>query len=63
MKHNNGASLPLDNYISDLLGIGGFIFLSYGCWLMYEPAGYIVAGVLLIAAAYTIARNTNQPSS
>jgi hypothetical protein len=32
-----------------LLGAAG---LSYGAWLMYAPAGFIVGGVLLLVAGY-----------
>ena len=42
-------------HIADLFGIVGSIFLSYGCWLAYPPAGYIMFGVLLLAGGYLIA--------
>ena len=31
----------------DLAGIAGAALLSYGAWLVYRPAGFIVAGALL----------------
>ena len=31
-----------------LLGLG---LVSYGAWLIYPPAGFITAGVILVAAA------------
>jgi hypothetical protein len=33
----------------DLVGLGGAGLISYGAWLMYPPAGFIVAGVLILA--------------
>lgn len=34
-------------------GAGG---ISYGAWLVYEPAGFIVGGVLLLIAGVLAAR-------
>jgi hypothetical protein len=36
--------------IIDLFGLIGLGSLSYGCWLVYRPSGFIAAGVVLIAA-------------
>lgn len=36
-----------------LAGAGG---VSYGAWLVYEPAGFMVAGALAIAAGVLMAR-------
>jgi len=36
-----------------ILGAGSF---SYGAWAAWPPAGYLVAGVLLIVAGLKIAR-------
>lgn len=38
----------------DAFGIVGAAAISYGVYLVYEPAGIIVVGLLLIAAAYVI---------
>lgn len=35
--------------ITDLMGLAGIGLLSYGCWLVYRPSGFIAAGVVLIA--------------
>ena len=43
--------------IRDLIGLAGFALISYGAWLTYKPAGFIVAGVLLSGIAYLIARS------
>ena len=36
-----------------LLGAGS---LSYGAWLAWAPAGYLVAGMMLLAAGIQLAR-------
>lgn len=36
--------------IPDAMLIGGAVSVSYGSWLVYEPAGFIVAGLLLLVA-------------
>lgn len=36
-----------------LAGAGG---VSYGAWLVYEPAGYIAAGALALVAGVLMAR-------
>lgn len=30
-------------------GLAGLTLISYGAWLAYRPAGFVVAGVLLLA--------------
>lgn len=42
--------------LADITGIAGAGLLSYGAAQVYAPAGYIVGGVLLIAAAYMVSR-------
>ena len=37
--------------------VAGGLGVSYGTWLVYSPAGYIVAGVLAMAAGFIIARS------
>lgn len=37
--------------IPDLLAAGGAISISYGCYKVIEPLGFIVIGILLIAGA------------
>lgn len=50
--------------IADSLGLAGAASLSYGSWLVYQPAGYIVAGALLLVAAWLTAGSTdNQPTA
>ena len=35
----------------ELAGIAGLCSMAYGAALIYRPAGWIVAGVILVAAA------------
>lgn len=42
-------------FLADLLGLAGAGAVSYGVWLMYEPAGVIVAGGFAIVAAAILA--------
>jgi len=45
--------LPL---IRDAAGMSGVALISYGGWLIYEPAGFIVAGSALVAGALLTAK-------
>lgn len=36
--------------------VAGGLGVSYGAWLVYSPAGFIVAGMLAMAAGLTVAR-------
>lgn len=40
--------------IADYLGLSGTGLLSYGAWLVYPPAGFIVGGALLLAAGWLL---------
>lgn len=40
----------------DLFCVAGLGLLSYGAWSVYEPLGFIVAGVVLLAAGVVMAR-------
>ena len=37
--------------VRDLAGLCGVGLVSYGAWLIYPPAGFIVGGSLLIVGA------------
>ena len=41
----------------DICGLLGLGLLSYGAWLIYEPAAFIVAGIILIAVTIISARH------
>lgn len=36
--------------VRDLLALAGSALVAYGAWLIYEPAGFIASGVLLLTA-------------
>lgn len=40
----------------DLAGVGGAASVTYGAWLVYPPAGFIVGGILALAATWLLAR-------
>jgi hypothetical protein len=42
----------------DVAGLVGAVSLSYGAWLVYRPAGFIVAGMLLIAGSILASRSS-----
>lgn len=46
----------LINLLPVILLIAGAAAIALGAWLIYRPAGYIVAGALLITAALLIIR-------
>ena len=37
--------------IPDVLAVAGAFFIGFGAWVIYPPAGWIVAGAELIAGA------------
>lgn len=39
-----------------LPGVAGLLLVSFGAWLAFEPAGFITAGVLLLADRVAAAR-------
>lgn len=45
----------MKKYLPDTLLIVGFASVSFGSWLIYMPAGYLVAGVLAIVAGLKLA--------
>jgi hypothetical protein len=40
----------------------GVLLLSYGVWLAYRPAGFIVAGVVLLGDRVAAARTARPPA-
>lgn len=42
-------------------GVGGLALVSYGAWLAYHPAGFVVAGAGLLADRIADARRTAGP--
>lgn len=41
--------------LRDIAGLSGVGLTSYGAWLVYPPAGFIVGGSLMIAGALLLA--------
>ena len=41
----------MKNALVDIAGLTGFCLTGYGSWLIYEPAGFIVGGLMLVAFA------------
>jgi len=37
--------------VRDIAGVAGVALVSYGAWLAWQPAGFMVGGALLIAGA------------
>ena len=42
--------------VDDIIGVTGVGLASYGTWLIYPPAAFILAGVLFMAVALLAAR-------
>ncbi len=39
-----------------ILGLIGATLCAFGAWLVYQPAGFIVSGILLLATSFMYAR-------
>lgn len=44
------------NSYSFVIGMVGIAAITYGAWLMYNPAAYLVGGVLLLIHSYLVAK-------
>ena len=47
-------AMAVPGLVRDLAGLCGVGLVSYGAWLIYTPAGFITAGILLIVGALLI---------
>ena len=45
----------MKKYLPDALLIAGAASVSFGAWMAWPPAGFIIAGVLAIVAALKLA--------
>jgi len=36
----------------------GLLSVTYGCWLIYRPLGYLAAGLLCVALSFVIDKET-----
>jgi hypothetical protein len=52
------AAAAVARQAPDLLALGGAGAISYGAGLIYEPAGYIVGGVMALSIGVLAARRT-----
>lgn len=43
-------------WLPDILIIAGVAAISFGAWMVYEPAGFIVGGLLALAGGVLLAR-------
>jgi hypothetical protein len=46
----------MKKHLPDVLLVAGSASVSYGAWVAWPPAGFLVAGALLIIAGIQIAR-------
>ncbi len=51
----SGLAAAVPGLLRDLAGLSGVGLVSYGAWLIYPPAGFIVGGSLLILGALLLA--------
>lgn len=51
---DGGSILKLKNIISDLLIVIGLEAVTVGAWMIYRPAGWLVAGIALIGFGWII---------
>ena len=49
------VAMVVPSLVRDLAGLCGVGLVSYGAWMIYPPAGFITAGILLIVGALLIA--------
>ena len=49
------VAMVVPGLVRDLAGLCGVGLVSYGAWLIYPPAGFITAGILLIVGTLLIA--------
>ena len=49
------VAVAMPGLMRDVAGLGGVGLISYGAWMIYPPAGFITAGILLIVGTLMIA--------
>lgn len=52
----NKIKLAASSYLADVLLLAGVGLVSYGAWLVYEPAGFIVGGLISLAGSFLAAK-------
>lgn len=53
----SAAGAALIGWRPDAMMIGGGAGVAYGAWLVYAPAGFIVGGLLAMAAGWLESRS------
>lgn len=56
-RANTGWRALVSRHLPDVLMTAGGCAITYGAWLIYEPAGAIVGGALLLIAGLLVARS------
>jgi|GEM_PF-5537042 len=52
LKEHSDSSLKVDRQtIREIVGAAGAALAGYGAWLSYPPAGFMVAGGILVGLA------------
>lgn len=46
----------MTSYVRDAAAVLGVVLVSYGAWLAYAPAGFVIGGALVLAGALLSAR-------
>lgn len=45
------------SYLPDILLVAGAGLVSFGAWLVYAPAGFVVAGCFALGFGYMLAKS------
>ena len=54
-RAGRAAAAAMPDLIRDLAGVSAIALIAYGCWLIYRPAGFIAAGVLILVGVFASA--------
>ena len=46
---------PLVDIATDIATLGGAASVTFGCWQVYHPSGFIVGGAFMLAASWIAA--------
>lgn len=50
------AAVTLPVIVRDAVGVAGVASISYGAWLAWHPAGFIIGGAMLALGAWLLGR-------
>jgi hypothetical protein len=57
MRDRSPLASLLPKLLRDIAGLAAVAAISYGAWLAWPPAGYMVGGALVLAGALLSARH------